>query len=77
MESDQVASLSELFSNAFTDLKGEMVKLQQEVVKTEERIIDKLAKKGIGRLNVLDLQVQIRRTPKPIVAMVAGWGIGG
>jgi naphthoate synthase len=32
---------------------------------------DKLAKKGIGRLNVLDLQVQIRRTPKPIVAMVA------
>jgi naphthoate synthase len=38
---------------------------------------DKLAKKGIGRLNVLDLQVQIRRTPKPIVAMVAGWAIGG
>jgi naphthoate synthase len=38
---------------------------------------DKLAKKGIGRLNVLDLQVQIRRTPKPIVAMVAGWAVGG
>ena len=38
---------------------------------------DKLAKKGIGRLNVLDLQVQIRRTPKPVVAMVAGWAIGG
>jgi naphthoate synthase len=38
---------------------------------------DNLAKKGIGRLNVLDLQVQIRRTPKPIVAMVAGWAIGG
>ena len=34
---------------------------------------DKLAKKGIGRLNVLDLQVQIRRTPKPVVAMIAGW----
>src|SRR5882724_4568767 len=27
--------------------------------------------KGIGRLNVLDLQVQIRRLPKPVVAMVA------
>jgi naphthoate synthase len=34
-------------------------------------------KKGIGRLNVLDLQVQIRRTPKPVIAMVAGWAIGG
>jgi naphthoate synthase len=32
---------------------------------------------GIGRLNVLDLQVQIRRTPKPVVAMVAGYAIGG
>lgn len=38
---------------------------------------DALAKKGIGRLNVLDLQVQIRRTPKPVIAMVAGWAIGG
>ena len=38
---------------------------------------DSLGKKGIGRLNVLDLQVQIRRTPKPVVAMVAGWAIGG
>ena len=38
---------------------------------------DELSKKGIGRLNVLDLQVQIRRTPKPVIAMVAGWAIGG
>jgi naphthoate synthase len=38
---------------------------------------DAVGKKGIGRLNVLDLQVQIRRTPKPVIAMVAGWGIGG
>ena len=36
-----------------------------------------LAQKGIGRLNVLDHQIQIRRTPKPVVAMVAGWAIGG
>jgi len=32
---------------------------------------------GIGRLNVLDLQVQIRRLPKPLIAMVAGYAIGG
>lgn len=38
---------------------------------------DSLSRKGIGRLNVLDLQIQIRRTPKPVVAMVAGWAIGG
>ncbi len=38
---------------------------------------DAVAAKGIGRLNVLDLQVQIRRTPKPVVAMVAGYAVGG
>src|SRR5437660_455118 len=32
---------------------------------------------GIGRLNALDLQVQIRRLPKPVIAMVAGYAIGG
>ena len=38
---------------------------------------DDVARKGIGRLNVLDLQIQIRRTPKPVIAMVAGYAIGG
>jgi naphthoate synthase len=38
---------------------------------------DSLGKKGIGRLNVLDVQIQIRRLPKPVVAMVAGWAVGG
>ena len=38
---------------------------------------DEVARSGIGRLNVLDLQVQIRRLPKPVVAMVAGYAIGG
>ena len=38
---------------------------------------DEVASHGIGRLNVLDLQVQIRRCPKPVVAMVAGYAIGG
>ena len=38
---------------------------------------DEVAQKGIGRLNVLDLQVQIRRLPKPVIAMIAGFAIGG
>ena len=32
---------------------------------------------GVHRLNVLDLQREMRRCPKPIVAMVAGYAIGG
>ena len=32
---------------------------------------------GVGRFHVTDLHVQIRRTPKPVVAMVAGYAIGG
>ncbi len=38
---------------------------------------DAVARQGIGRLNVLDLQIQMRRCPKPIVAMIAGYAIGG
>jgi naphthoate synthase len=38
---------------------------------------DAAAGRGIGRLNVLDLQIQIRRLPKPVIAMVAGYAIGG
>src|SRR5664280_1045261 len=38
---------------------------------------DAVARQGIGRLNVLDLQIQIRRLPKPVVASVAGYAIGG
>lgn len=32
---------------------------------------------SVPRLNVLDLQMQIRRLPKPVVAMVAGYAVGG
>ena len=32
---------------------------------------------GTQRLNVLDLQRQIRTCPKPVIAMVAGWAVGG
>ena len=38
---------------------------------------DSVGQAGIGRLNVLDLQIQIRRCPKPVVAMVAGYAVGG
>jgi naphthoate synthase len=35
------------------------------------------AQRAAGRFHVTDLHVQMRRLPKPIVAMVAGWAIGG
>lgn len=38
---------------------------------------DDVAGQGVGRLDVSDLHVQIRRLPKPVVAMVAGYAIGG
>lgn len=38
---------------------------------------DEVAGKGVGRLDVGDLHVQMRRTPKPIVAAVAGYAVGG
>ena len=36
-----------------------------------------LGEDGVPRLNVLDLQRQIRTLPKPVIAMVAGYAIGG
>lgn len=36
-----------------------------------------VGKDQVPRLNVLDLQKQIRSIPKPVIAMVAGWSIGG
>jgi naphthoate synthase len=38
---------------------------------------DQVAGKGVGRLDVGDLHVQIRRTPKPVIAAVAGYAVGG
>lgn len=35
------------------------------------------ARGSVGRFHVTDLQIQIRRLPKPVVAMVAGYAIGG
>jgi naphthoate synthase len=38
---------------------------------------DDNAKRGVGRFHVTDLHIQIRRLPKPVVAMVAGYAVGG
>jgi naphthoate synthase len=38
---------------------------------------DSVAQAGVGRLDVGDLHVAIRRLPKPVVAMVAGYAVGG
>lgn len=43
-------------------------------IRGNEGYVDEL---GIPRLNVLDLQKQIRSIPKPVIAMVAGYAIGG
>src|SRR5436305_11407323 len=32
---------------------------------------------AVGRFHVTDLHIQIRRMPKPVVAMVAGYAVGG
>jgi naphthoate synthase len=38
---------------------------------------DDAGKAGVGRFHVTDLHIQIRRLPKPVLAMVAGYAIGG
>jgi naphthoate synthase len=38
---------------------------------------DASGRAGVGRFHVTDLHVQMRRLPKPVVAMVAGYAIGG
>ncbi len=35
------------------------------------------AQQAVGRFHVTDLHIQIRRLPKPVVAMVAGYAVGG
>ena len=38
---------------------------------------DEVAEQGVGRLDAGDLHVQIRRLPKPVIAAVAGFAVGG
>jgi len=44
---------------------------------TDDQIKSPPTQAGVGRFHVTDLHVQIRRLPKPVVAMVAGYAIGG
>jgi naphthoate synthase len=46
-------------------------------VRGDTGYLDDPAAGGLGRFHVTDLQVQIRRLPKPVVAMVAGYAVGG
>jgi naphthoate synthase len=38
---------------------------------------DEAGRAGVGRFHVTDLHIQMRRLPKPVIAMVAGYAIGG
>jgi naphthoate synthase len=44
---------------------------------TDEQLKSPPTRAGVGRFHVTDLHIQIRRLPKPVVAMVAGYAIGG
>ena len=46
-------------------------------IKKSEGMQDTQTQQGVHRLNVLDLQRQMRSCPKPVIAMVAGYAIGG
>jgi naphthoate synthase len=43
----------------------------------EDQIGSPSTQAGVGRFHVTDLHIQMRRLPKPLVAMVAGYAIGG
>ena len=43
----------------------------------DEEIGDEDAPENVGRLHILEVQRQIRHIPKPVVAVVPGWAVGG
>ena len=80
-----VAEMSEAFTDARDDAKVGVVILTgagdkafcsggDQKVRGVGGYVDE---SGVPRLNVLDLQRQIRTLPKPVIAMVAGYAIGG
>ncbi len=77
--------LSDAFNKARNDPEVGVITLTGEGHKAfcsggDQRIRGKagyVGDDGVPRLNVLDLQRQIRTLPKPVVAMVAGYAIGG
>jgi len=87
---ETVIELSEAFERAREDLEVGVIILtgegpdafcsggDQRVRGDNGYVSGEAAKAGaVGRFHVTDLHVQIRRLPKPVVAMVAGYAIGG
>jgi naphthoate synthase len=80
-----IAELSQAFADAREDAEIGVVILTgqgreafcsggDQKIRGEAGYVDD---QGVHRLNVLDLQRQIRTLPKPVIAMVAGYAIGG
>ncbi|KAH7282148.1 hypothetical protein KP509_35G014700 [Ceratopteris richardii] len=80
-----VSELQRVFSHARDDSNVGVVILTGQGTEAfcsggDQAVRDKHGYVGddnIGRLNILDVQVQIRRLPKPVIAMVAGYCVGG
>ncbi len=69
--------LSEPLAGEAEPLAGEAEPLAGEAEPLAGEAEDAAGKSGVGRFHVTDLHIQIRRLPKPVVAMVAGYAIGG
>lgn len=80
-----IAEMSKAFSDARDDASVGVVVLTgmgekafcsggDQKIRGDAGYVDE---KGVARLNVLDLQRQIRTLPKPVIARVAGYAIGG
>jgi naphthoate synthase len=64
-------------SEAFCSGGDQRVRGDSGYLADDETTDQRSASAGVGRFHVTDLHVQIRRLPKPVVAMVAGYAIGG
>ena len=56
---------------------GQLLQAGEPVLVRVERRLQQPEGAKVGRFHVTDLHVQIRRLPKPVVAMVAGYAVGG
>ncbi|HMH46445.1 MAG TPA: enoyl-CoA hydratase-related protein, partial [Solirubrobacteraceae bacterium] len=64
-------------TDAFCSGGDQRVRGDSGYVADDEATDQRSASASVGRFHVTDLHVQIRRLPKPVVAMVAGYAIGG
>jgi naphthoate synthase len=64
-------------SEAFCSGGDQRVRGDSGYLSDEEMSAASSSSSAVGRFHVTDLHVQIRRLPKPVVAMVAGYAIGG